>query len=291
MNSNANLDLSSITEGQTELTGAIVATEAAASVQGSGVSGVGNHDGQANTNPDLLAGTALGSETFASVSTLPAQFQQPDLTLPAQGVDLDNILNLQQAQDGVKPVGSKAESQAKGEANISIVRRLKIAATQGNSRAQFDLSVRYGVGDGVEISDYASLYWCCLAAGQGYAPAQSHLGLRYRVGDGVEQNNPKAAHLFRLAADQGNSEAQINLGLMYKDGQGIEQNDEEAVRLFRMAAVEGEPHGQYLLGVMYYYGRGVRQDNSTAEDWLCRACVHGHEDALQLVRHLNALDV
>ncbi|MSP33056.1 MAG: sel1 repeat family protein, partial [Pseudolabrys sp.] len=60
--------------------------------------------------------------------------------------------------------------------------------------------------------DYAqAVKWYRLAADQGNAKAQSNLGLMYDNGQGVPQNYAEAMRWYRLAADQGLAEAQSNL--------------------------------------------------------------------------------
>ena len=65
--------------------------------------------------------------------------------------------------------------------------------------------------------DYAtavSLYR--LAATQGDAEAQYNLGLMYDKGQGVVQDHKEAVKWYRLAAAQGNASAQYYLGLLYE---------------------------------------------------------------------------
>ena len=57
--------------------------------------------------------------------------------------------------------------------------------------------------------------WYRLAAEQGNARAQYNLGYAYDNGEGVEQDYVEAVKWFRLAAEQGNADAQYNLGYAY----------------------------------------------------------------------------
>lgn len=54
-----------------------------------------------------------------------------------------------------------------------------------------------------------------LAADQGNAKAQVNLGVMYDNGRGVWPDYAQAVKWYRLAADQGNASAQYNLGLTY----------------------------------------------------------------------------
>ena len=60
-------------------------------------------------------------------------------------------------------------------------------AEGGNPKAQFNLGVAYGKGEGVP-QDYAeSMKWYRMAAEQGLAEAQNNLGVAYETGQGVPQ--------------------------------------------------------------------------------------------------------
>jgi TPR repeat protein len=84
-----------------------------------------------------------------------------------------------------------------------------------------------------------------LAADQGNPKAQVHLGLFYREGrGGMPQLDYEAARFFRLAADQGDSVAQANLGFLYEMGRGVIQSRSEAVSLYRLAARRGNDCAQ-----------------------------------------------
>ena len=83
-----------------------------------------------------------------------------------------------------------------------------------------------------------------LAAEQGDARAQFALGVRHLVGEGVPQDDAEAVHWIRLAAEQGHAVAQALLGNMYADGLGVLQGHAEAVRWYRLAA-EQSPDPRY----------------------------------------------
>ena len=76
---------------------------------------------------------------------------------------------------------------------------------------QYNLGVRYQLGEGVpkDLGKAAELLQ--KAADQGYAPAQLNLGELYEKGEGVPKDLGKAAELYKKAADQGNQRAIINL--------------------------------------------------------------------------------
>ena len=114
-------------------------------------------------------------------------------------------------------------------------------AEQGDARAQYNLGIMYGKGDGVPQDDAEAVKWYRLAAAQGVAEAQLNLGFMYAKGNGVPQDYAEAVKWYRLAAAQGVVKAQFNLGFMYSNGQGVPQDDITAHMWFNLAAANGLP--------------------------------------------------
>ena len=75
-------------------------------------------------------------------------------------------------------------------------------------------------------------------AEQGNAKAQTNLGILYGKGNGVTRNFQEAAKWWRLAAAQGLAQPQYNLGVMYDEGQGVTQDFKEAIKWYRLCASE-----------------------------------------------------
>jgi hypothetical protein len=105
--------------------------------------------------------------------------------------------------------------------------------------AQELLGVCYERGTGVVQDEAEAVRWYRLAADQGNARAQVNLGVRYQNGTGVAQDAAEAVRWYRLAADQGHAEAQYNVGTVYQNGAGVPQDSAEAARWFRLAADQG----------------------------------------------------
>ena len=78
--------------------------------------------------------------------------------------------------------------------------------------------------------------WYRKAAEQGDARAQHNLGILCGNGEGVPQNSEEAAKWFRKAAEQGVARSQYNLGLMYSNGDGVPKNYERAYAWINLAA-------------------------------------------------------
>lgn len=91
-------------------------------------------------------------------------------------------------------------------------------------------------GEGVPQNYKEAAKWYRLAAEQGDAKAQYDLGFMYHKGQGVPQNYKEAAKWFRLAAEQGDAQAQYGLGFMYGLGQGVPEDYLLAYALSNLAA-------------------------------------------------------
>jgi len=91
-----------------------------------------------------------------------------------------------------------------------------------------------------EREDYAgAANWLRVAADQGDAKAQYNLGVMHEAGQGVPQNNVEAVNWYRKAAERGNADAQSNLGAMYANGEGVAEDYVEAHKWWGLAAAQG----------------------------------------------------
>ncbi len=138
----------------------------------------------------------------------------------------------------------------------------------------------YYYGWGGLPKDYKeAVKWYKMAANQGNARAQYNLGVCYKFGKGVEKDWKEAVKWCKMAADQGNSHAQYNLGICYQTGQGVEKDYKEAVKWYKMAANQGNARAQYNLGVCYDDGEGVDINPKLAAFWYCKAAAQGDANA------------
>ena len=87
-------------------------------------------------------------------------------------------------------------------------------AELGDAGAQFELSLRYSSGNGVDKDLTAAFKWLKKSAKQGNAFAQNNLGVCYHNGEGVKQNLHKAAYWYKKSARKGNEKAKDNLQLI-----------------------------------------------------------------------------
>lgn len=160
---------------------------------------------------------------------------------------------------------------------------LMTRAAQGDATAQFDLGVRYHVGDGVSQDYDKARDWLERAAAQGQPWAQFDLGIMYKNGDGVSQDYVKARGWFEKAAAQGSGWAQqfaqYNLGELYHFGYGVTQDFVKAWQWYKKAAAQGDADAQTNLGMLYQQGQGVPQDYTTARQLYEKAAAQGNSRA------------
>ncbi len=131
--------------------------------------------------------------------------------------------------------------------------------------------------DAYRRGDYATALrlWQTLAE-QGDARAQYNLGLMNGIGEGgVPQDFAMAAKWFQIAADQGHAEAQYNLGLAYHNGIGVPRDYGQALRWYRLAASRGHGMAQFNIGLMYAKGEGVPPDLVVAYVWFNLSAAQG----------------
>jgi len=113
----------------------------------------------------------------------------------------------------------------------------RMAAEQGNSKAQYDLGTMYFKGVGVSKDDAEAVQWYRKAAKQKYADAQFSLGEMYYHGNGVTQDYGEAERWYRMAAEQGIVLAQYSLGKIYAKGEGVTQDMYKAYVWYTLAAI------------------------------------------------------
>lgn len=144
----------------------------------------------------------------------------------------------------------------------------KAQAEKGDAEAQYNLSLCYRDGRGVEPGGYTE--WLRKSAEQNFLPAQCELGKAYQHGPGVNEFI-SAARWYRKAAEQNHPESQNGLGVCYQRGNGVEKDNLEAAKWFRKAAEQNYPPSQNTLGDYYREGIGVEQNHVEAAKWYRKA--------------------
>lgn len=111
-----------------------------------------------------------------------------------------------------------------------------MAATQGNSSAQYNLGICYQYGRGTQKDETEAFSWYTKAANDGHVSSQLKLGDMYLSGEGTGKDETEALNWYKKAADQNNARAQYELGVMYFNGQGTAKNTDTAKAWWKKAA-------------------------------------------------------
>jgi len=186
-------------------------------------------------------------------------------------------------------------------------------AKAGDAQAQFNLSVLYEQGRGVDADPAKARYWNDQAVTSGYPPALHNkalgllaekreqdalallktsaeqdfsaslytLGKIHQLALGVDENPAMAFKYVSRAAADGFTRAQYNLGKMYRDGYGTEADETASAEWFEAAANQGYAKAQNRISDRYAAGQGVAQDDVQALKWAILASQGGIEGAIQ----------
>ncbi|KAI9338066.1 kinase-like domain-containing protein [Zopfochytrium polystomum] len=222
-----------------------------------------------------------------------------------------------QAEELHSAAGSTRPESAIAEFETApIVKKLIELASDGDSRGQYILALRYHFGLGTAKSVAKAAQWIKLAAENASDSrniaachyARLHIAVMVSVGEGFPAGGtlPEGLNLEEMDATVKDSfytfgygttqnademikwllrsawlelpDAQFRLGEAYYEGSGVPQNRTEAVNWFRKAAEQGDADGQVWLGKAYYEGNGVPQDHSEAVKWFRKAAEQGKID-------------
>lgn len=158
--------------------------------------------------------------------------------------------------------------------------KIRQAAEQGDSAAQFELGKLSQAGKEVEKNLETAANWYEKAARNGHAEAALKLGHFYKTGKGRARDFVRAKELFEFAASKNLISALNELGVMYRHGQGVPVDYERAVAYYQQAADKGYGHAQYNLAVHYSKGWGVPQNYEQSVRLYRLAADQGHLEAI-----------
>ena len=142
-------------------------------------------------------------------------------------------------------------------------------AEAGIPEAQYELSVMYAIGNGVERNEVKSTEWCQKAADAGHAEAQLDIGHKYYTGnnDTTKPDYAKALDWYQKAAASGYPNANYRAGHMFLYGEGVAQDYSKALEYFQQGAASGCRICKSKLGWIYENGIGVEKNKVQADFW------------------------
>jgi TPR repeat protein len=167
-----------------------------------------------------------------------------------------------------------------------VMRELITKATQGDTRAQVSLAVRYRDGKGVKRDYTEAMRWAHLAADHGDAAAMDFVGWMFFQGLGVKHNPGLAAGYFKAAAGE-SAQAAWNLGLCYFGAQGVDQDVPKALAVWKKAAEMGHGRAASTAAMVYLAGDGVAPDPMEARKLATRAAELNDPSGLVLLGEIH----
>lgn len=161
---------------------------------------------------------------------------------------------------------------------ISSIEEIIQQAEQGAAESQYQLAIKYELGDHLQQSYEQAVVWLTKAAQQNHIEAQLKLGMMYFNGQGVARNNVEAAEWFRKAAylKQGNKPAYYAKALIPVDGVA------KALWWLERVAEQKVSQAQYQLAQIY-----AQTDVVKALTWATIANTLGYQPAKTLLSQLS----
>lgn len=162
--------------------------------------------------------------------------------------------------------------------------QVAVEAAPSNIDAQFLLGRAYQNGWGIPVDEAAAYEHLKIAADEGDSRAQWNLGMLLlgRQDDGV--NATEAYRYVRMAAEQGHEQGMISLGVMLALGQGVTADPVEARQWYEAAAARGSAHALRALGGMFLAGEGGPADEILGAAMVELAAEAGDANAIAMRR-------
>jgi TPR repeat protein len=224
----------------------------------------------------LTSTLALMPLLFVLACATPTLLQRAERGDPDAQIELGD--SLREAAKAAPQDADSADSESAPDP-AEAERWYRLAAEQGDARAEFKLAEIYYAGEGVDVDYVESARWARLAAGRDYAPAAAFMGGLYRLGAGVPRDARESVRWYRAAAEAGDPTSQFFLGAAYDFGFGVQPNAEEAIRWYLLAADQGAVRAQLNLGLLYLQADSGIRDEVSAFVWLRLAAGQGDEKA------------
>lgn len=167
-----------------------------------------------------------------------------------------------------------------------LIKTLKIKASNGCAISENKLGDHYRFGIGVKRSPKLAIQSYKNAAMKENAQAQYNLSLCYANGIGLDYKDEYKAEMFlKCASKNGHPRAQFQMAVYYSIGtERILKNDKKALRLWQSSAEKGDSHSQWNLVQIFEKGMyGVSSNHKGAHVWLTKMCTQ-HDNARAFTR-------
>ena len=162
---------------------------------------------------------------------------------------------------------------------VPALREFRVAANQGDARAQYMLGLMHAHGLGISVDNTEAMKWYRRAAEQGHAKSQYNLGVMHQRGTDLPSVNRPLSVVAETGLGVAPAPNQQRLGLSYA----------EAAKWYALAANQGLVEAQYNLGLMHASGGGIPEDYVSAYVWWSVAKVRGNKQAATKLKILEPL--
>ena len=126
-----------------------------------------------------------------------------------------------------------------------------------------------------------------IEAERGLDLAQYNLSILYYSGQGVEKNPEEAFKWSYAAASQGHVASMFNLASLYYNGFGVEKDSQSTVEWYGRAARSGHPEAAYRLALMNFEADLVPEDLIEAHAWANQAIYNEYKEARALLSRIE----
>jgi TPR repeat protein len=172
--------------------------------------------------------------------------------------------------------------------NADNVQKLAVAASNGDSEAQYQVARRFLADPAIRSSGASAARWLARAADQGHVQALFLLATLHEGGIGVPKDDGQAARLYERAAEAGHTQAMHNLAVLLTGRNGLNADYARAFEWFTRAARRGVADSQFNLAILHEHGLGVRRDERLAYFWYSIAGLRGDHEAQVQAQRLRA---
>lgn len=230
---------------------------------------------------EMSAHTDAGGEQASPIhgEQTPVAMTQPESVQQVERAPLDTT------QTAALPAPTEAVASASAPAtqvDIPVEAgplALRQAASEGDSKAMFEIGSRYAEARGVKEDMAIAASWYEKSAKLGLALAEYRIGNFYEKGIGVARDIQKAKNWYERAAAQGNASAMHNLAVLHAMAADGAPDNEAAARWFQAAADLGVKDSQFNLGILAAKGVGMPQNLEEAYKWFALVAKTGDKDA------------
>jgi len=176
---------------------------------------------------------------------------------------------------GTSTISGQSERSLRTSTEVD---RLQIPMTAEPSRWTVEREIKEGAaylaGRGVPENATIAAYWYRVAAEQGDPRAENELGYFYTAGVGVKANPAEAVKWYERAVAGGSPAAKLNLAVMSLKGVGISRDSQFGIDLLQQLASVHYGRAEAYLGFIYELGYGVAENGQLAKKWYTAAAKH-----------------